>query len=575
MSGDGQAILRLWTCQLPPDRDAPPRRSPTDSHRSTARALIGLAVAWTALDLLHNVRYPAPASIGWSLLPSLDVTVLLAVVALLARSGRRAPRAFVVVVAVATVAVRLFRFGDGITLRYFNQQLSLGFDLPMAGELVRLLQATVSPGLVALIGLGAVAIVAGVAWVAAWAVRLAERAFADPVSRRAFAGMAALAWLMGLLAPRGVASGRFGGSLVPHLTREIAFAAHLDRYRAGATARIAATDAHLRALPHELAKLGGADVLLFFVESYGATVVDDPAQARILDPVFRDAGAALARDGFTVATSLLDSPTTSGRSWLAHETITTGLWAADRVVDDLIQRAHPVTMADFFRQTGYRTVFAQPANRYRSMGRWVYGFDAVYSGWDMGYRGPGFRWANIPDQYTLDFIHRHEIAAAGDPPPRPPLLVAYALVSSHAPWSEQPRLVDDWSRLGDGSVYQALPVDHYPITWTTLARGGSAYAQSIAYDLRVLVDYVTRFVAGDTLVIVLGDHQPVAEITGFSASRAVPVHVMSRRRALIAPFLARGYQPGQLQPHRTAVPPERMDSFLPHLLVDFSGPPRP
>src|SRR6185503_3682372 len=125
-----------------------------------------------------------------------------------------------------------------------------------------------------------------------------------------------------------------------------------------------------------------------------------------------------------------------------------------------------------------------------------------------------------------------------------PLLAAYALVSSHAPWSDQPPFLDDWGRIGDGAVYAALPIDHYPITWTTLARGGPAYVHSVAYDLRVVVDYATRFVAGEALMIVLGDHQPVAEVTGFSPSHAVPVHVLSRRREFLAPFLARGYVPG-------------------------------
>ena len=111
-----------------------------------------------------------------------------------------------------------------------------------------------------------------------------------------------------------------------------------------------------------------------------------------------------------------------------------------------------------------------------------------------------------------------------------------------------------WYTLCIKNIYGALPIDRYPITWTTLARGGAAYAHSVAYDLRVLADYVTRFVAGDALVIVLGDHQPVAEVTGFSPSHAVPVHVISRRRAFVDPFLARGYLPG-MRPRRTATPP--------------------
>ena len=69
-------------------------------------------------------------------------------------------------------------------------------------------------------------------------------------------------------------------------------------------------------------------------------------------------------------------------------------------------------------------------------------------------------------------------------------------------------------------------------------------------------------------MIVLGDHQPVAEVTRFSGSSAVPIHVWSRNPALVAPFRARGYTPG-LRPARGA-PPRGMETFLPDLLADFS-----
>jgi len=125
-------------------------------------------------------------------------------------------------------------------------------------------------------------------------------------------------------------------------------------------------------------------------------------------------------------------------------------------------------------------------------------------------------------------------------------------------------------RIGDGAIYAGLPIARFPITWTNLADAAEAYDSSIAYDLQVIVDYVDRFVASDALVIVLGDHQPVADVTRFSGSSAVPIHVWSRNPAFIAPFRARGYTPG-LRPARVA-PPRGMETFLPDLLADFSTP---
>jgi hypothetical protein len=558
--------------QTPASAARPPSAARAWLRRSW-RAMARLLGGWTLLDLLFNVRFPAPEPALWYLAPSLDATVLVAIAALYARRGRRAPRAIVLAAAVLVVAVRLFRIGDGGSRRYFNRPLNLRLDLPLFMELVRLLGDTMSRPFMLVLLPVALGLLAGIGALAAWAFRLAERGVVARGARALFGGTVAVFALASLLSPRARVPdgadrrlrGAFADSVVPRFAREALFAARLDGYLAAQTARIDATGRALAARPHGLQRLHGASVFLFFVESYGATVLDQPDQLRRIAPVYAAAEAALAQHGFTVASSLLDSPTYAGRSWLAHTTLTTGVRTTERVTDQIIQRRRPATIASFFHEAGYRTLLVQPANRYRSLPRWLYGFDAVYSSWDFDYRGPTYRWANMPDQYVIDFVHRHEIATA-----RTPLLAAYTLVTSHAPWSDQPRVVDDWSRIGNGAIYRSLGTDRFPITWTNLADGAEAYDHSVAYDLRVIVDYVTRFVDGDALVIVLGDHQPVAEVTRFSSSSAVPIHVMSRSGAFVGAFRARGYTPGMRPAPASAASVRGMETFLPDLLQDFS-----
>jgi hypothetical protein len=67
---------------------------------------------------------------------------------------------------------------------------------------------------------------------------------------------------------------------------------------------------------------------------------------------------------------------------------------------------------------------------------------------------------------------------------------------------------------------------------------------------------------------VLGDHQPVAEVTRQSRSFAVPIHVISRNRALVDAFRARGYRSG-MGPARPENPPG-LETLLPDLLADLS-----
>jgi hypothetical protein len=48
----------------------------------------------------------------------------------------------------------------------------------------------------------------------------------------------------------------------------------------------------------------------------------------------------------------------------------------------------------------------------------------------------------------------------------------------------------------------------------------------------------------DALYIVLGDHQPAANVTGEGATWDVPVHIISSQPELLQRLLERGFQPG-------------------------------
>jgi hypothetical protein len=169
----------------------------------------------------------------------------------------------------------------------------------------------------------------------------------------------------------------------------------------------------------------------------------------------------------------------------------------------------------------------------------------------------------MPDQYVLDFVYRHEVSQHP-----PPLFVEYVLISSHAPWSDLPRLVNDWSTLNNGAIYSRLGTIHFPIEWPNFSNASEAYIQSIVYDLEVLKRYISKFVEDDSLLILLGDHQPVADVNGQSPSLGVPIHVLSRNPALLEPFLARGYLPG-MWAQRSGEKPG-LESFLIDFLRDFS-----
>jgi len=85
----------------------------------------------------------------------------------------------------------------------------------------------------------------------------------------------------------------------------------------------------------------------------------------------------------------------------------------------------------------------------------------------------------------------------------------------------------------------------------------------------VLRDYISRYVTDDSLIIILGDHQPAPLITGEGASRSVPIHIISRDPELLAPFEEWGFIPGMVP--RTGKATLPMEQFRDHFLAAFSA----
>jgi len=505
----------------------------------------------------------------WFLLPSVDVVVVLGAFALAGWRGVRLPAALGWALAPALVAVRLLRAGDGLIRLNYYRPLNLYLDLPLLPELARLLATTVPAGKLAL---GAIGVVVGLA------LALGLAGVAAIHAQRALAARAGPRWLL----VAGVTTclaltplwpsvdalhvGLFGQSVVPPLVQQARFALAASDLRRDKSAAIQATQERLRATGGDLARLRRANVFVFFVESYGATVFRLPSHVARLRPALQAFDDRMNRDGLAVATGLLDSPTYGGGSWLAHATLASGVRIHDGLEFAVLRQSRPAprTLASFFRDAGYRTVLVQPGTTRPWPEGEVSGFGRKYYASDFDYRGRPFGWATMPDQFVIDFIHRREVAPATQP-----LFIEYALVGSHAPWNEQAPVIADWSRIGDGSVFNTVKPRAFPVTWQNLGEAGPAYIESIISDLDVLAAYITRLADRRALFIVLGDHQPPGNVSGDDPSPAVPVHLISGDRDLVDSFAADGYSPGMYPPAGGAT--AGMETFLPVFLARASA----
>jgi phosphatidylglycerophosphate synthase len=320
-----------------------------------------------------------------------------------------------------------------------------------------------------------------------------------------------------------------------------------------------------------LAGLRGKDVLLTFVESYGRSAVEDlPTSPKVR--AMLEAGTRRLREaGYSSRSAFLTSPTFGGFSWLAHSTMQSGLWIDTEQRHDRLLASNRMTLSRAFGRAGWQTFAVQPSNKVSwPEGKAFYKFDEMFDWRDIDYDGPQFGWSVMPDQYALESFQRQVL----EKPHRPPVMAEIDMTSSHPPWSPLPRMVD-WDRLGHGAVYRRIH-ERSPSSeelWRHPENVPAAYERSIIYSLRALVSFVHRYGDDDLVLVVLGDHQPAAVVTGAGASRDVPVTVIAHDPSVIHRIAGWGWQAG-MRPSRDA-PVWRMDVFRDRFLQAFSTERRP
>jgi phosphatidylglycerophosphate synthase len=306
-----------------------------------------------------------------------------------------------------------------------------------------------------------------------------------------------------------------------------------------------------------LTGLRGKDVLVVFVESYGRVAVQGTPYSPNVDRTLQQGTAALQAAGFGARSAFLRSPTFGGLSWLAHSTLESGLWVDSQQRYDQLVASNRFTLSDAFGRAGWRTFVASPANTMDwPQGRSFYHFDHVYGGYNIGYKGPDFGYATIPDEYTLSALNRLEFAKRD----RPPLMAEIDLVSSHTPWARLPHLVD-WNAVKDGKVFKGMP-DQVPSpaeTWQSSAGIRAAYSKSIQYSMQSLVSFVQHAHDKNLVMVVLGDHQPATVVSGTNASHDVPVSIIAHDPAVLDRIRSWQWQDGLLPAPNARVWP--MDSF--------------
>ena len=305
-------------------------------------------------------------------------------------------------------------------------------------------------------------------------------------------------------------------------------------------------------------RLKGDDVLLLFLESYGAVSYDEPAIARIVSPARDELAHAAAESGRHVVSAYASSPTFGGGSWLAHASFMSGVEVRDTGDYMLLLTQNRETWPKLFEASGYRAIAVMPGMR----GAWpegsFYGFDTIYDEHALDYRGPDFGWWRIPDQFSLARAAELE-ARTGSLAPR---LVFMPTINTHIPFLPVPPYQADWQRVLKHDPYPADDVAASLAVAPDWEALGDPYAASFVYTFTYLAGYVRDHAGADETLVLLGDHQPAASVAGVGARWDVPVHVVTRRADIAAALVEAGFVEGV-----ALAPQQRAIATLPQLSV--------
>ena len=303
-------------------------------------------------------------------------------------------------------------------------------------------------------------------------------------------------------------------------------------------------DQALRQPEASLAGLRGRDVYLIVLESYGAVTYDHP-QAAVFSAMRQRFAAALAAGGQQVVSAFLRAPTFGGASDLSHLSLLSGIDLTDPLRHDLLLTTRRPTLINLFRAGGYQTFGFYSSLSWEWPERSYYGFDEFVDGPMLGYRGPSIGPWFIPDQFAIARFEQL-YPRTGDAAPR---FVFMPTITSHFPFHPVPPYQPDWQRLLSAEPFPAADVEQAlaeKIDWLDMF---PAYWRTIDYTLRWLGDFLRQPQPRETLFILVGDHQPTANISGEGASWDVPIHVVSRDQELLDGFVRQGFTPG-LEPPR-------------------------
>lgn len=529
------------------------------------RNWIALAVALLFLDasVTFENLWPTPL-IAWTGQISIELAVLVLVLLVQRRAGGANRERLTGWLSVLWLILVISRYADVTAPALYGRDVNLYWDLQFLPDVGAMLTNSVPTWLVALIAVAVFVALGLLFLVVRAAIRRLRTGLENVVERRvltAFAVVVVVAFAAQetLYMPRMADWDNRRAWFPTPVTWSYVRQARLAI--AGMSPSPLAPSPSMNA---DLSRLMNRDVYLVFIESYGAISWERPDFARELAPSRASFESDIRATNRRVASAFVESPTFGGNSWLAHISFLSGIEVRDPHTNAQLMQQKRDTAAGVFARAGYRTIALMPGLRRPWPEGRFYGFDETLTAAEMEYPGPDFGWFAVPDQASFEWLDKRELERRD----RKPVFVFFPTLSTHFPFSPRPPYQPDWTRLSTDHKYDGPDiVSAYgeQMDWVDF---GPAYAKAVAYTYQTIGGYLRLRADRDFVMILIGDHQPPAAVSGEGAPWDVPVHIIASDSAMFDQLLAKGFRDG-LSPMRPTL--SKTHELLPILLSAFGN----
>ena len=294
------------------------------------------------------------------------------------------------------------------------------------------------------------------------------------------------------------------------------------------------------------------NVYFLILESYGKVLMQRPDFREIYLDMISGFADSLQFHGWHGATNYSEAPVNGGGSWLSTATLLTGLRIANEPLYHKFKEAEMPNMVQVFKRHGYRTFYLGPANRGRPGIPLAnpYGFDTQVQFNELKYHGYHYGWGIIPDQYSLYFTEENYLK-----PTPEPVMLYFTSLATHTMWLDDaiPPIKSDWRDL---NKTKEAPSSGENLLKHLEIRANEALLQPykpenflrlLHYDLEIFRRYITREIPKNSVVIIVGDHQPPL-VTNSAHGLQTIIHIISKDQDFVRQFSRDGFTPGFLKP---------------------------